>query len=116
MTVRTRPVALFLIETCTPGITAPDESVTVPESVAPVTCACTDAAGRRVMAKTKKTERATRSHSEESLICIGPPTNGDPAPRAAMASKPAGKQGPEFRCDYLDFCCAKCTHPISSRH
>jgi len=33
-------VALFLMETCTPGITAPEESEIVPKSVAPVTWAC----------------------------------------------------------------------------
>src|SRR5262249_40272814 len=99
MTVRTTPVPLFLIETMTPGITAPLASVTVPESVAPVTCACTGALEGSVMAKAKKTERTTRNHSEETLSCIGPPTDDDAAPLAAMASRPAGEQGPEFRCN-----------------
>src|ERR1700681_2984287 len=36
------PVPLFLTDTSAPGIIAPDASVTEPESVAPVTCECTE--------------------------------------------------------------------------
>src|SRR5437660_451155 len=66
MRVRTTPVALFLIETVTPGITAPLASETIPESVAPVTWACA-ARGRSVRAKTKQTPRKARNSFEETL-------------------------------------------------
>src|SRR5438132_7673689 len=68
MTVRPTPVALFLIEIVTPGITAPLVSVTVPESVAPVTCAFVGTAGKSVNAKTKQTARRARNTPERRLI------------------------------------------------
>src|SRR2546429_1191372 len=84
MTVRTTPVALFLIEIVTPGITAPVASVTVPESVAPVTWACAATLGKRVKAKTKQTARRARNSSGKPLIvtsgvrrCNGPPVHHD---------------------------------------
>src|SRR5262249_48474953 len=114
---RATPVALFLIETMTPGITAPLASVTVPESVAPVTCACTDTPGKRLMAKTKKTERAMRSRSEATLRCIEPPTFKDDAAHSAGPCRKARQreQAPKFTCDQGDFG-ADYTRLSSSRH
>jgi hypothetical protein len=37
--VRFTPVSRFVTDICAPTIAAPDGSVTVPESLAPVTCA-----------------------------------------------------------------------------
>src|SRR5437867_9559368 len=68
MTFRTIPVSLFLMEIITPGITAPLASVTVPESVAPLTCAFAGTLGERVIAKTTQIPRRTRNVSEKSLI------------------------------------------------
>src|ERR1700736_1927365 len=47
---RTSPVATFLMDICTQAITAPDLSLTVPESVPPATCAGTgrDAASTKI--------------------------------------------------------------------
>src|SRR5437867_549067 len=50
------PVAVSRIETMAPGITAPDASLMVPESVAPATWAQAPAGSRIVIAKMTKTE------------------------------------------------------------
>ena len=55
-TVRTIPVAVSRIETMAPGMTAPDASLIVPESVAPATCALAASGERIVIAKMMKTE------------------------------------------------------------
>src|SRR5439155_10057872 len=81
MTVRTTPVALFLIEIVTPGITAPVASVTVPESVAPVTWACATTLGKRVKAKTKQTARRERNSSGKPLIVTSAVRGWDGPPR-----------------------------------
>jgi hypothetical protein len=59
MTFRAMPVALFLIEIITPGITAPLASVTVPESVAPDTCAFAVVANAPAKSKQTVRERET---------------------------------------------------------
>src|SRR5438093_1765327 len=56
LTVRVMPVAVSRIETMAPGITAPDASLMVPESVAPATCAQAAPGKRLVIAKMTKTE------------------------------------------------------------
>src|SRR6266403_6380649 len=49
------PVAVFLTETSAPAITAPDASVTVPERVAPVTCARTGTETNKQNTKARNT-------------------------------------------------------------
>src|ERR1700730_11053503 len=42
------PVAVFLIEICVPAMTPPEESVVMPDRVAPVTCASIETAMDKV--------------------------------------------------------------------
>ena len=51
------PVAVLVTEICAPGITPPDESVIVPDRVAPVTCECIEMAPESI--KTKAIDVAT---------------------------------------------------------
>jgi hypothetical protein len=62
------PVSLFLIEIITPGITAPLASVTVPESVAPDTCAFAVVAN--APARTKQTAREVETKLKQTLRAI----------------------------------------------
>jgi len=50
------PVAVSRIETMAPGMTAPDASLIVPESVAPATWALATPGERTVIAKMMKTD------------------------------------------------------------
>jgi hypothetical protein len=95
MTVRAIPVALFLIEIVTPGITAPVASVTVPESVAPLTWAYACPLKKKVQAITKPTTSKLLNGRETSLIDIGASAqmNGPSMPPPLPAS--TAQRGPK---------------------
>src|SRR5262245_49810980 len=86
------------METCTPGITAPEASVTVPESVAPVTCARASGWGRKMRTKTKQTRTTAQNRSENNLRIVASSGNYSIHQRplgAEVARKTAGKRGTE---------------------
>jgi hypothetical protein len=71
VTFEVTPVATFMITTWAFGTTPPDESVTVPESVAPATCALDGAEDR--IAKIKTIARHTAYPVEIRRKDIGLP-------------------------------------------
>src|SRR5215831_1102185 len=100
---RTTPVTLFLIESCTPGMTAPEVSMTVPESVAPVTWACALAGEKKVRAKTKKAARAERKRSEKPVKNIEASGRWDriaPRCRHAVATEKRGTRASHSCADF----------------
>src|SRR5712671_6089193 len=68
------PVAAFLAATCAPAITAPEASVTVPERVAPVTCARTGMEVNKQNTKARNTPVATNFFIKFLHISFVPPS------------------------------------------
>src|SRR6202011_1376940 len=66
------PVATFLMEMCALEMTAPEASVTVPDTVAPVTCAQTGTETQRLSAKTTTVASLEAIFFEPILDITGP--------------------------------------------
>src|ERR1700676_4167725 len=65
------PVSMFLMEIVAWGTTPPDGSVTVPDSVAPDTCAYTRPFAKRLMATITNTQTAALDFPANILDSIG---------------------------------------------
>src|SRR5205823_2310324 len=74
LTVRTIAVAVSRMEITTPGMTAPDASLMVPESAAPETCAQAWPGERTAMTKMTKTEKLAVNLFKEILCNIDVPS------------------------------------------